>query len=73
MPNIAFINYCNLSCPYCFANEFIEEKKQLISEEQLKKILNFLKLNKQNQAKIGIIGGEPTLHPDFKKLLLLIT
>ena len=62
MPNIAFLNYCNLQCPYCFANKFItEEEKQLITKEQLLTILDFLGQTPCNR--IGIIGGEPTLHP----------
>jgi len=39
MANIAVLNYCNLKCPYCFANEFIEENKQFITDEQLDDIL----------------------------------
>lgn len=72
MPNIALLNYCNLSCPYCFANEFIEENKQIITLEQLNKILNFIQKSFINNKKerIGLIGGEPTLHPQFKEILL---
>lgn len=69
MPNIALLNYCNLSCPYCFANEFIEEKKQYINFEQLEIIFNFLSKKPNQIKKIGLIGGEPTLHPDFKEIL----
>lgn len=71
MPNIALLNYCNLQCPYCFANEFIEEKKQLITIEQLDKILNFLKTSR-HRGSIGLIGGEPTLHPLFKDILIKV-
>ena len=68
MPNIALLNYCNLQCPYCFANEFIEEKKQQITLEQLDKILDFI--SKSNHfTRIGLIGGEPTLHPHFTKII----
>lgn len=70
MPNIALLNYCNLSCPYCFANEFIEEKKQIITLEQIDKILNFLKTSNDKNMRIGLIGGEPTLHPQFKEIIL---
>ena len=70
MPNIALLNSCNLQCPYCFANTFIEEKKQFITIEQLQKILNFIKDSKPER--IGLIGGEPTLHPQFKELLKII-
>lgn len=69
MPNIALLNYCNLKCPYCFANTFIEDKdKQLITIEQLDKILNFIIQTPIDR--IGLIGGEPTLHPQFKEILL---
>ena len=63
--NIAITNYCNLKCPYCFANKFIESEKQSITEDQLDKILDFLFYSNLNKYKhkIGIIGGEPTLHP----------
>ena len=70
MPNIALLNYCNLSCPYCFANEFIlENNKQLITLEQLDNIFNFLKKS-NNIGRIGLIGGEPTLHPQLKDILI---
>lgn len=67
MANIAINNYCNLKCPYCFANEMIEEDQKSITEEQLIEILNFLSRSKINR--IGIIGGEPTIHPHFKEIL----
>lgn len=69
MPNIAILNYCNLQCPYCFANRFItEEQKQIITLDQLSQILTFLNKNRVNR--LGIIGGEPTLHPQFEKIIL---
>lgn len=68
MANIAILNYCNLQCPYCFANRFItEEEKQLITDEQLDTILNFL--SHSTFGRIGIIGGEPTIHPQFGDIL----
>lgn len=69
MANIALLNYCNLSCPYCFANKYIDDtEKQLITMEQLDRILNFL--SKSQIERVGLIGGEPTLHPHFKEILL---
>ena len=35
MPNIAITNYCNLRCPYCFAEDFTQQEKEEISDEQL--------------------------------------
>ena len=69
MPNIILLNYCNLSCSYCFANKFIEETaKQLITLEQLDNIFKFLEQS-HNVGKIGLIGGEPTLHPQFEEIV----
>jgi len=69
MPNIAILNYCNLKCPYCFANEFIESSKQLITDEQLEIILFWLS-HTERIEKIGVIGGEPTIHPNFKNIII---
>lgn len=75
MPNIILTEYCNLQCSYCFASQMISEASQLynnknISIEQFLKILNWLyptALSRDFQ--IGLIGGEPTLHPQFKSIL----
>lgn len=72
MANIAVNNYCNLSCPYCFANEFIkEEDRSMITVEQLNKILEYLA--RTPVGRVGIIGGEPTIHPDIKEILRIVT
>lgn len=67
MANIALLNYCNLKCPYCFANDYIEENKQLITLEQLDYILEFL--SRSRTGRVGLIGGEPTLHPQIEEIL----
>lgn len=73
MANIAILNYCNLQCPYCFANKFItEEKKQFITDKELDDILNFLS-HSTNFGRIGIIGGEPTIHPKFEDVFTKIS
>lgn len=69
MANIAILNYCNLQCPYCFANKFItEEEKEFITDEQLDNIFEFIGENPPGY-RVGIIGGEPTIHPNFKNIL----
>lgn len=67
MANIAVTNFCNLKCPYCFADDMICEDKQNITIEQFRKILAWIARTPKNH--IGIIGGEPTLHPYFKDIL----
>lgn len=62
--NIMMNSYCNLKCPYCFADNEInlcEEKS--MTEENFDKIIELLKNN--NVKDIRLIGGEPTLHPMF--------
>lgn len=67
MANIAIVNYCNLKCKYCFADDMICEESQSISLEDYRTILSFLARTPKNH--VGIIGGEPTLHPRFKDIL----
>lgn len=70
MANIAICNYCSLKCPYCFADEMIHEESNSISLENLRLILDWLARTPKNH--VGIIGGEPTLHPHFKEVLMEI-
>ena len=78
MPNIILTEYCNLKCPYCFASKMIEDAKDAncnknITEEQLLFILNWLRPTAISRDYcIGLIGGEPTLHPQFDKILSII-
>lgn len=78
MPNIILTEYCNLKCPYCFASKMIEDAKENdfnknITEEQLLFILKWLKPTAiSRDYSIGLIGGEPTLHPNFSKILEIV-
>ena len=67
MANIFLTRKCNLKCPYCFADEFVNKKNEEVTLENFEKILNFIK--KDGTSRIGLIGGEPTLHPKFNKIL----
>lgn len=63
---------CNLSCPYCFADEFVNRKINEISIDNFQKALNFVISSKSFNGKLGIIGGEPTLHTNFYDLLAIV-
>lgn len=69
MANIAINNYCNLKCSYCFADDMIQENNKNMSIENYIKILKYL-TEQNKEHRIGIIGGEPTLHPNFKEILI---
>lgn len=68
MPNIAILNSCNLRCPYCFADNMIQEESKVMSLETYKKVLKLCA--NSPRERLGIIGGEPTLHPDFSNILI---
>lgn len=67
MANIVITNICNLQCKYCFAEGLKENKENFITLGELYRILSFCKTSQETA--MGIIGGEPTLHPMFKQIL----
>lgn len=70
MTNIFLTRRCNLSCPYCFADEFVNKDSAEISLENFEFVLNFIKSSKKER--IGLIGGEPTLHSSFEKIMKIL-
>lgn len=68
MPNIIITDYCNLNCLYCFANNQSPQNGNNMSLNIYTQILDFCSAE---SSPIGIIGGEPTLHPEFKDILIL--
>lgn len=72
MVNLVINNYCNLKCPYCFADEdVICESNESMSVEKVEEVLDYIRRSNP-PARLGIVGGEPTLHPDFVPILLRI-
>lgn len=55
---------CNANCPHCF-NKNIREEGHM-KKEMAMNLFNYLKRNGVCQLKI--MGGEPTVHPDFNEL-----
>lgn len=67
---VELTNICNLHCSYCLRDEdaLYHTRANFLSPELLNRILS------QAAAAIGVTtviytGGEPTLHPDFEKIL----
>lgn len=65
MANIALLNRCNLRCPYCFADGYLASEKDDIQKERFLELLDFC----APDGSVGIIGGEPLLHPLFDELM----
>ena len=71
MANIMITKKCNLACPYCFANEFVNAEKSEnmdITIENFQKILDFI-VGDGSVKSVGLIGGEPTCHKNFDDIL----
>lgn len=69
MANIAITESCNLNCKYCFANEYVNKHKNDITIENFITAKEFILSSTEFNGRIGIIGGEPTVHPEFDKIL----
>jgi len=64
MANLLLTEKCVRSCPYCFAKEYLKENtNNLLSWESLIYIADLLESS--NEKHLSLLGGEPTLHPDF--------
>lgn len=75
MVNLLITMRCNRSCSYCFAKEKLHsysapEAVKNITLENFNKVLDFLL--KSNQNVLQLAGGEPTIHPQFKEMLLAL-
>lgn len=68
MANIMINSNCNLKCKYCFANDFVNREIDDISIGNFQSAIDFIKRD-TNKAFIGIVGGEPTLHPRINEIL----
>jgi uncharacterized radical SAM superfamily Fe-S cluster-containing enzyme len=67
---IEICDYCNLSCPICYA-ESGPTRQQFRSLAQIEAMLDAVVRNEGEPDVVQISGGEPTLHPDFFKVLEL--
>lgn len=66
MANISLTSLCNRACSYCFAAAWRRTGTSCMSRETFSKILDFLAISGIGQARL--LGGEPTLHPEFTHL-----
>tara|TARA_R110000868_G_scaffold102251_4_gene281629 strand:- start:14220 stop:15119 length:900 start_codon:yes stop_codon:yes gene_type:complete len=74
------IDVCNMKCSYCiegFGNsDFLKTcdfKSNKIKQESYKKVLKILNIKRVPKFNIELLGGEPTLHPQFNYILESLT
>jgi len=63
---ISLTYQCPEECNFCCSKELSNIFPQIMSPNDFKKILTWL--IKQNFNCVGLVGGEPTCHPDFGKI-----
>src|SRR5882762_8284903 len=61
-------DHCNLSCPICYARSG-PTRMQYRSLPHIEKLLDCVVRNEKQPDVVQISGGEPTLHPDFFRVL----
>lgn len=68
--NVLLTNHCNQNCQFCFASLLMTKgKTKEMSLERYIKLLDVLRRN--GSTKVFLMGGEPTLHTNFKKVVEL--
>lgn len=70
MANLAISAVCNQHCPYCFTLDHRNKYgsgRDFLDLDDLEVRLDFLKRSDIGEARL--IGGEPTLHPQFVELV----
>ena len=67
---IEICDYCNLQCPICYA-ESGPARQQFRSLAEIEAMLDAVVRNEREPDIVQISGGEPTLHPDFFKVLAM--
>jgi sulfatase maturation enzyme AslB (radical SAM superfamily) len=72
MANVLITNRCNRKCSFCFAKNKIGHSENNSSSENMtlenvRKVMDFLK--RSDNYDLRLMGGEPTLHPDFIEIV----
>jgi uncharacterized radical SAM superfamily Fe-S cluster-containing enzyme len=70
LPIVPVTGACNLDCPICYTHNKNEGAWHM-SEAELGAILGHLRRVAPERRMINLTGGEPTLHPDFSRLVAL--
>jgi uncharacterized radical SAM superfamily Fe-S cluster-containing enzyme len=70
LANIDLTNRCNLKCPICFANANVQDYIYEPSFEEVKQMLQTLRDERPVHGRVvQFAGGEPTMHPDWFRIL----
>ena len=65
---VEICDYCNLRCPICYAASG-PERQQFRSMAEIERMLDAVVRNEGEPDVVQISGGEPTMHPEFFRVL----
>jgi organic radical activating enzyme len=67
--NVLLTTRCNKNCSFCFANKVMREKPaEDMTLENFSRLIEIVCRDRSPQ-RIQLLGGEPTMHPQFNALL----
>ena len=69
MLSVSITYHCNRKCPFCYARGLAEEFKEHMSLADFEFLARWAKA--QGWTSLRLLGGEPTVHPEFKAILEL--
>ncbi len=67
---VEICDYCNLRCPVCYASSG-PERQQFRDLALIEKMLDAVVRNEGQPDVVQLSGGEPTMHPEFFKIIEL--
>jgi uncharacterized radical SAM superfamily Fe-S cluster-containing enzyme len=70
LPIVTITSACNLDCPICYTHNKNDGAYHM-SEAELGALLGHLRRAAPERRIINLTGGEPTLHPDFVRIVEL--
>ena len=71
MANLLLTEKCVRSCPYCFAKKYMDGAENVfIGWDAIVKVADMH--IKSNEPAISLLGGEPTLHPNYVDIVLYL-
>jgi len=65
---VEICDHCNLKCPICYASSG-PERNEFRDLQTIERMLDAIVRNEGRPDVVQISGGEPTLHPDFFRIL----
>ncbi|MGE5632408.1 MAG: radical SAM protein [Caulobacteraceae bacterium] len=71
--SLIIINKCNQRCPYCFEGEWKDGHTQMMSLDDIRRLLEWKNWDDGKIPTVFLLGGEPTLHPKLLDILDIIT